>query len=155
MVCNRYGHSAEQSQNIKASLAVHGRVEQEAKIYQNLYFFSESSNQIIEKSQFRSCLRIVTILSFLQDQSNPVIIFCTSIGTLKTQTANSCFGILLMEPVCQNASKNGVKRILVPTCSWHYRSLYDKLLRGLALLMALIFRGSQLGLYVGVRIFPD
>ncbi len=33
--------------------------------------------------------RIITFLSFLQYQSHPVIVVCTSMGTLRTGTANS------------------------------------------------------------------
>ncbi len=49
-------------------------------------------------------------LCFLQYQSNSVIVVCTLMGTLQTETANSIFGILVMMSICQNRIKYWLKK---------------------------------------------
>lgn len=55
---------------------------------------------------FKTCLRIIRFLNFLQNQSKPVIVVCKSIRKLQTEAENSEFGSLLILPVCQKLGAN-------------------------------------------------
>ena len=56
----------------------------------------------------RTCMRIVTFLTFPSYQTDPVIVFFKSMDTLQTGNANS-FGIFVIVPICQNKNICGKK----------------------------------------------